>query len=83
MVVKSMTKIFQSGNSSAVRLNKDVMSAAGLKADDPVRITVNKQNGDIVIKHASSKIKYHDNFSKLLNKSLKDDQEVLEFLKDK
>ncbi|OYS93748.1 AbrB/MazE/SpoVT family DNA-binding domain-containing protein, partial [Limosilactobacillus reuteri] len=74
---------FQSGNSSAVRLNKDVMEAAGFKANDPVKITVDKQNGRVIIKQDSSNKKYHDNFSDLLNQSLKEDREILDFLKDK
>ena len=77
MALKSLTKVFKSGNSNAVRLNKNIMDAAGLKADDPVNVI-----GSVTIK-AVKKANYHDNFSKLLEKSLHDDREALDFLKDK
>ena len=82
MVLKSLTKVFKSGNSNAVRLNKNIMDAAGLKANDPVNVTFNAQDGSVTIK-AVKKANYHDNFSKLLEKRLHDDRETLDFLKDK
>ncbi|MGM9907066.1 AbrB/MazE/SpoVT family DNA-binding domain-containing protein [Limosilactobacillus sp.] len=83
MVIKSPTKIFKSGNSSAVRISKDVMEAAGLKVDDKVNVTFNSHDGSVVIKAANTDKKFHDHFSDILDKSLDEDQAVLDFLKDK
>lgn len=83
MVIKSPTKIFKSGNSSAVRISKEIMNAAGLKVDDKINVTFNSQDGGVVIKAADTDKKFHDHFSDILNKSLDEDQEVLDFLKDK
>ena len=83
MAIKSPTKIFKTGNSSAVRLSKDIMKAAGLKVNDPIDVTVNQQDGSVVIKPIKETNGFHDHFEELLNKSMKDDQEALDFLKDK
>lgn len=83
MVIKPPTKIFKSGNSSAVRISKDVMEAAGLKVDDKVNVTFNSHDGSVVIKAANTDKKFHDHFSDILYKSLDEDQAVLDFLKDK
>lgn len=82
MFLKSLTKVFKSGNSNAIRLNKNIMNAAGLKTNDLVDVTFNEQDSSVTIK-AVKKANYHDNFSKLLNQSLHDDREALDFLKDK
>lgn len=81
MVIKSPTKIFKSGNSSAVRISKEIMEAAGLKVDDKVNVTFNSKDGSIVIKAADKK--FHDRFSEILDKSLDEDQAALDFLKGK
>lgn len=83
LAIKSLTKIFKTGNSSAVRLSKDIMKAAGLKVNDPIDVTVNQQDGSVVIKPIKETNGFHDRFEELLNKSMKDDQEALDFLKDK
>lgn len=83
LAIKSPTKIFKTGNSSAVRLSKDIMKAAGLKVNDPIDVTVNQQDGSVVIKPIKETNGFHDRFEELLNKSMKDDQEALDFLKDK
>lgn len=83
MVIKSTTKIFKSGNSSAVRLSKDLMHAAGLKEDNAVNITFNSQDGSIVIRPSNKTSRFHGNFSKLLKQSMKEDKDALDFLKDK
>lgn len=83
MAIKSPTKIFKTGNSSAVRLSKDIMKAAGLKVNDPIDVTVNQQDGSVVIKPIKETNGFHDRFEEFLNKSMKDDQEALDFLKDK
>lgn len=83
MVTKSPTKIFKSGNSSAVRISKDIMDAAGLKVDDKVNVTFNSHDGSVVIKAADNDNKVHDHFSKILDQSLDEDQAILDFLKDK
>ncbi|MEO2793761.1 AbrB/MazE/SpoVT family DNA-binding domain-containing protein [Lactiplantibacillus plantarum] len=87
LAIKSPTKIFKTGNSSAVRLSKDIMKAAGLKVNDPIYVTVNRQDGSVVIKPIKETNGFHDGvhdrFEELLNKSMKDDQEALDFLKDK
>lgn len=83
MVIKSPTKIFQSGNSSAVRISKDIMEAAGLKVDDKINVTFNPHDGSVVIKAADTNDKAHDHFSEILDQSLDEDQSILDFLKDK
>ncbi|WP_076459218.1 AbrB/MazE/SpoVT family DNA-binding domain-containing protein [Limosilactobacillus caccae] len=83
MVIKSLTKIFKSGNSSAVRISKDIMDAAGLKVDDKINVTFNSHDGSVVIKAADNDNKVHDHFSKMLDQSLDEDQAILDFLKDK
>ena len=83
LAIKSPTKIFKTGNSSAVRLSKDIMKAAGLKVNDPIDVTVNQQDGSVVIKPIKETNGFHDRFEELSNKSMKDDQEALDFLKDK
>lgn len=83
MAIKSPTKIFKTGNSSAVRLSKDIMKAAGLKVNDPIDVTVNQQDGSVVIKPIKETNGFHDRFEEFLNKSMKDDQKALDFLKDK
>ncbi|MFJ6971122.1 MAG: AbrB/MazE/SpoVT family DNA-binding domain-containing protein [Limosilactobacillus mucosae] len=83
LAIKSPTKIFKTGNSSAVRLSKDIMKAAGLKVNDPIDVTVNQQDGSVVIKPIKETNGFHDRFEEFLNKSMKDDQEALDFLKDK
>lgn len=83
MVIKSPTKIFKSGNSSAVRISKDIMEAAGLKINDKVNVTFNPHDGSVVIKAAGPDSKFHDHFPEILAKSLDEDQAVLDFLKDK
>lgn len=83
MVIKSPTKIFKSGNSSAVRISKDIMEAAGLKVDDKIDVTFNSRDGSVVIKPADTNKRFHDHFSEILDKSLDEDQAILDFLKDK
>lgn len=83
MVIKSPTKIFKSGNSSAVRISKDIMDAAGLKVNDKINVTFNSHDGSVVIKAVNSDKKAHDHFSKILDQSLDEDQAILDFLKDK
>lgn len=83
MVIKSPTKIFKSGNSSAVRISKDIMKAAGLKVNDEINVTFNSHDGSVVIKAVDDDKKFHDRFSDILNRSLDEDQAVLDFLKDK
>lgn len=83
MVIKSPTKIFKSGNSSAVRISKDIMEAAGLKTGDAINVTFNSHDGSVVIKAADTDSKVHDRFSEILDQSLDEDQEILDFLKDK
>lgn len=83
MVIKSPTKIFKSGNSSAVRISKDIMEAAGLKAGDSINVTFNSHDGSVVIKATDTNSKVHDHFSKILGQSLDEDQAILDFLKDK
>ncbi|WP_019206939.1 AbrB/MazE/SpoVT family DNA-binding domain-containing protein [Limosilactobacillus ingluviei] len=83
MVLKMPTKIFKSGNSSAVRLNKDIMHAAGLKINDPIEVTFNEQDGSVVIKPMPSQGQIDDQFLALLKQSMNEDQATLEFLKDK
>ena len=83
MAIKSPTKIFKSGNSSAVRISKDIMDAAGLKVGDKINVTLNSQDGSVVIKAADTDNKAHDHFSEILNQSLDEDQAILDFLKDK
>lgn len=83
MVIKSPTKIFKSGNSSAVRISKDIMDAAGLKVNDKINVTFNSRDGSVVIKAADTDNKTHDHFSEILNQSLDEDQAILDFLKDK
>lgn len=81
MIIKTSTKIFKSGNSNAVRISKDIMSAAGLKANDEIDVTFNSHDGSIVIKPRNDE--FHECFSELLNSSLAEDQILLDFLKDK
>lgn len=83
MVIKSPTKIFKSGNSSAVRISKEIMDAAGLKVDDQINVTFNAQDGSVVIKAADTDKKFHNHFKALLAKSMDEDQAALDFLKDK
>lgn len=83
MVIKFPTKVFKSGNSSAVRLSKELMQAAGLKDSEAVDITFNDKDGSLVIKPASQKVKDHDHFFELLERNIKRDKEMLDFLKDK
>lgn len=83
MVIKSTTKIFKSGNSSAVRISKEIIEAAGLKVDDKINVTFHSQDGSVVIKDVDADKKFHDHFSDILDKSLDEDQAVLDFLKDK
>lgn len=83
MVIKSPTKIFKSGNSSAVRISKEIMEAAGLKDSDPVNVTFNSKDGSVVIKAADTDKQFHDHFKALLAKSMDEDQAALDFLKDK
>lgn len=83
MAIKSPTKIFKSGNSSAVRLSKDIMKAAGLKVNDPINVMFNDHDGSVVIKPAKETSNIHDHFAELLNQSMEEDREALEFLKDK
>lgn len=59
------------------------MEAAGLKVDDKVNVTFNSHDGSVVIKAANTDKKFHDHFSDILDKSLDEDQAVLDFLKDK
>lgn len=81
--MEAATKIFRSGNSSAVRLNKSIIVAAGLHDNDEVTVTVNKKNGQIIITPAKNKSNVHSNFYDLLDYSTKADQDTLNFLKDK
>ncbi len=81
MIIESPTKIFKSGNSSAVRISKEIMDAAGLKVGDIINVTFNSQDGSVVIKATDKKL--HDHFSPIVDKSLDEDQAVLDFLKDK
>lgn len=83
MFLKSPTKIFKSGNSSAVRISKDIMDAAGLKVDDKINVTFNSRDGSVVIKAPDAGNQAHDHFSEILDQSLDEDQEILDFLKDK
>lgn len=83
MVIKSQTKIFKSGNSSAVRISKDIMDAAGLKVDDKINVTFNSHDGSVVIKTSDTDNKVHNRFSEILDQSLDEDQAILDFLKDK
>lgn len=83
MTIKSPTKIFKSGNSSAVRISKDIMKAAGLKDNDSITVTFNDKDGSVVIRPVRKEVTIHDDFAELLEKSMDDDQEALDFLKDK
>lgn len=83
MVIKSSTKIFKSGNSSAVRLSKDIMDAAGLKVNDQIDVTFDDHDGTVVIRAVHPDKNFHDSFSQLLAESMEDDQAALNFLKDK
>lgn len=48
-----------------------------------IKSSTNTQDGSIVIKAADTDKKFHDHFSDILNRSLDEDQEVLDSLKDK
>ena len=78
----SSTKVFKSGNSTAVRLSKAIVEAAGLNVNDQVTVQFNSKDGSIVIKPAKKKL-VHDNFSKLRAQSMEEDKEALDYLKDR
>lgn len=82
MAVTSTTNIFKSGHSSAVRLNKRIMEAAGLHFGDLVNVRVNPYDGSIVITPTNSQDN-HDKFAKLLDQSITDDFDALKYLEDK
>ena len=75
------TKIFKNGNSSAVRLNKDILKDAGLKNNDKVDIHVDHTTGNIIISPKLSGVDAR--FKELLNYSMEKDRDSLKFLKDR
>lgn len=75
------TKIFKNGNSLAVRLNQNILKAAGLQNNDEVNVQVDQATGNIVISPKVNEV--DDNFKDLLNYSMKRDKDSLEFLKDR
>lgn len=83
MVIKSQTKIFESGNSGTVRISKDIIDAARLKVDDKINVTFSSHDDSVVIETADTDNKVHDHFSEILDQSLDEDQAILDFLKDK
>ena len=48
-----------------------------------IKSSTNTRDGSVVIKAADTDKKFHNYFSDILNKSLDEDQEALDFLKDK
>lgn len=48
-----------------------------------IKSSTNTRDGSVVIKTADTDKKLHDHFSDILNRSLDEDQEALDFLKDK
>lgn len=71
----------KNGNSSASRLNKNIMEKADLQNNDSVIVSFNQESGKIIIEPQKNDV--HSNFYNLLNSSMKSDKEVLDFLKDK
>lgn len=75
------TKLFKNGNSLAVRLNQNILKAAGLKNNDEVNVQVDHATGNVIISLKENEV--DDNFKDLLNYSMKRDKDSLEFLKDR
>lgn len=48
-----------------------------------IKSSTNTRDGSVVIKATDTDKKFHNHFSDILNKSLDEDQEALDFLKDK
>ena len=75
------TTIFKTGNSSAVRINKQIAEKSGLTNGQEVVVTFNEKDGSINI--SKKKSNFHDGFMDILKERLDKNQDVMEFLKDK
>lgn len=75
------TKIFMSGNSQAIRINKNLANLAGLFDGQDVVVSFNHKDGSLKITKKQDEVT--DEFRLALQERLKKNREVMEFLKDK
>lgn len=59
------------------------MDAAGIKVDDKINVTFDSNDGSIVFKAADTDNEVHNHFSEILDRSLNEDQAILDFIKNK
>lgn len=81
-MLETKTKLFKSGNSDAIRLNKEISHALNVKPGDELSVRYDPASKSVIIKQDNPEMTVSDDFKQLLEDAYTENKGVMDLLKD-
>lgn len=81
-MLEAKTRLFKSGNSDAIRLNKEISRALNVRPGDELIVKYDPASKSVIIKQEEPRMAVSDDFKQLLNEAYAENKGVMDLLKE-